>query len=194
MYNVTVNSLTLKEILSQIEEAYIETFDYFKKQNSLTSCDFILYSDNDQYINTFNFYDNYTEHNKPTRKELLEIKGYSNRKLINECLAKEIVNLNDISQHLLADTENSKNVTIAFRFFKNNFKVKEHTHPPCIIFCYMARGSGDLYVENNHFKLLIDNHTTFRGDFKHSYNSIGESVLLLIQLKPMNMLIFNSYR
>lgn len=184
MYNVNVDNYTLLNNLELIEFNYKETFEFFKNQKSLTSCDYILYSDNCQYINTFNFYDNYNEAKSPSRKELIEIKGYSNKRLINECLASSIINLDDLKPFLLADTENSKGVTVAFRFFKKDFKVKEHTHPPSIIFCYMAKGCGDLYVENNCTRLLPNDYKFFQGELVHSYNSIGESVLLLIQLKP----------
>jgi len=188
MYKINVNTISLNDVLAKVSSEYIETFNFFKNQPSLTSCDFILHSDNNNFINTFNFYDSYNELHRATRKELIEIKGFSNKKIINESFADKIVNLQDIKPFLLTDTENSRGVTIAFRYFKKDFKVKEHTHPPCTVFCYQAKERGQLFIDSAMFELNKSEYKFFRGDFPHSYNSIGEAILLLIQLKPIDFL------
>lgn len=183
-YNIIVNKQSIASTLVQIEDMYTEAFSYYKSNTALTSCDFILVCNDINYINTFNFYNNYTYDKPMSRKDAIMIKGHSNRQIIKESLVEQILNMNDIKKHLLVSTENPKGVTVAFRFFKNNFKVIEHTHSPSTIFCYMARGTGNLYLGTECHFLDTQQHIFFRGDTPHSYDSLGESILLLAQLNP----------
>jgi quercetin dioxygenase-like cupin family protein len=184
-YSIIVNERSIASTLVQIEDVYAEAFSYYKNNAALTSCDFILFCNDSNYINTFNFYNNYTYDKQMSRKDAIMIKGHSNRQIIRESLIERILNINDIKKHLLLNTENQRGVTVTFRFFKNNFKVKEHTHSPSTIFCYMAKGTGNLYLGTECHFLDTQQHIFFRGDTPHSYDSLGESILLLAQLNPL---------